>query len=144
MNSPIRSGAAGTRRRDVVRDARRGMTLVEIIVAMVLLTGVVLVLGGFTAKFAQANSQVHLLIAANEIAAQRLDAVRQQPTYGAVDLLKDSSTINYDFQNYIRQTVVRRVGGGTTDSVDYKLITVTVKAPGMRKIVSKSTAVAAF
>lgn len=144
MNSPLRSRAARGLPPVAVRDTRHGMTLVEIIVAMVLLTGVVLVLGGFTAKFSQANSQVHLVIAANEIAAQRLDEVRQQPTYGAVDLLKDSSTINYDFQNYARQTVVKRIGGGTTDSVDYKLVTVTVKAPGMKKIVSKSTAVAAF
>ena len=58
---------------------KKGMTLVEVIVAMMLLVGVVLVLGGFSAKFAQASNQAHLIVLANELAATRLDAVRQQP-----------------------------------------------------------------
>ena len=122
------------------------MTLIEIIVAMMILTGVVMMLGGFTAKFSHANSQAHLVIAANELASQRLDTIRQQATYGSIDLLKTSSpdTIKYDFMKFARQTTVLRIGGGVTDSVDYKLVTVTVTAPGMRKTVTKSTAIAAF
>jgi Tfp pilus assembly protein PilV len=123
---------------------RAGFSLVEVIVAMMLIIGVVLALGGFTAKFAQANSQAHLVIAANEITAQRLDEVRQQPTYSSIDLIKDSVNVTYDFQTFSRQTVVKRIGGAATDSVDYRLVTVTVRHPSMKKTVSKTTAVAAF
>lgn len=126
------------------RARRAGFSLIEVIVALMLLTAVVLALGGFTAKFAQANSQAHLVIAANEIAAQRLDEVRQQPTYAAIDLLKDSAGIRYDFQTFGRQTIVKRIGGATTDSADYRLVTVLVTHPSMKKMVSKTTAVAAF
>ncbi len=124
--------------------ARKGMTLVEVIIAMLLLTGVVLVLGGFSAKFAQASSQAHLVIGANEIAAARLDAVRQQPTYAAIDSLARTDTITSDFTKYTLRTQVVHIGGAVTDSVDYKIVSVTVSHPQMKKTVAKSTAVAVF
>ena len=45
---------------------RAGMTLVEVIVAMMLLVGVLFGLGGFMTKFAQASGQARLTITANE------------------------------------------------------------------------------
>ena len=141
--------SAATRRsrqpRGLLRGLRKkGMTLVEVIVAMMLLVGVVLVLGGFSAKFAQASNQAHLIVLANELAATRLDAVRQQPNYAAVDTLARTDTVNADFSWYAVKTQLVRIGGAPTDSVDYKLVTVTVTHPAMRKTVSKTTAVAAF
>jgi type II secretory pathway pseudopilin PulG len=132
--------------RTVTRGLRaKGMTLVEVIVAMMLLVGVVLVLGGFSAKFAMASNQAHLVVLANEMAATRLDAVRQQPSYLAIDtLVHANDSVKADASWYHLQTQVVRIGGATTDSVDYKLVTVTVTHPAMRKIVTKTTAVAAF
>jgi type II secretory pathway pseudopilin PulG len=125
--------------------ARKGMTLVEVIVAMMLLVGVVLVLGGFSAKFAQASNQAHLIVLANEIAAARLDVVRQQPTYVALDtLVVANDSVRADASWYKVQTQKTRIGGGVLDSVDYKMFTVTVTHPMMRKVVTKTTAVAAF
>lgn len=124
--------------------ARAGMSLVEVIVAMMLLVGVVLVLGGFSAQFARATSQAHLVITANELAATRLDAVRQQPNYVAIDSLVRTDTVKADFSSYAVRTQVQRVGGAPTDTIDFKLATVTVTHPGMKKIVTKTTAVAAF
>lgn len=123
---------------------RTGMTLVEVIVAMLLLVTVILVLGGFSAKFAQASGQAHLVVLANELAATRLDAVRQQPTYAAVDSLVRTDTVKSDFSSYTVKTQMVHVGGAVTDSVDYKIFTVTVTHPQMRKTVAKTTAVAAF
>jgi prepilin-type N-terminal cleavage/methylation domain-containing protein len=128
--------------------ARRGMTLVEVVVAMMILTGVLLVLGAFSARFSQATSQAHLVITANEIAASRLDEIRTQPTYGALDALTSASsgdTVLADNTRFTRVTTVRRVGGTkATDSVDYKLVTVTVNHPSMKRAVSKTSAMAAF
>lgn len=123
---------------------RMGMTLAEVIVAMAILTGVVLSLGAFMAKFSQASGQAHLLINANEIAAQQLDAVRTQPSYSAITLLAGSSSVKTDVTTFTVKTVVDRVGGSPTDTVDYKLVSVTVTAPSMRKKVTKTTAVAAY
>lgn len=123
---------------------RRGMTLVEVVVAMLLLTTVVLALGNFTARFAIASGQARLVIAANEIATMRLDAIRTQPTYSSIDLLADSVKVTRDFTDFGMRTTVLRVGGAPTDSVDYRLVTVSVTHPSMRRTVSKTTAVAAF
>lgn len=123
---------------------RSGMSLVEVIVAMMLLVGVVLVLGGFSAQFARATAQAHLVVLANELAAARLDAVRQQPSYAALDSLAKTDTVKADFSQYAVRTQLLRIGGGVTDSVDYKLVTVTVTHPAMKQTVRKTTAVAAF
>lgn len=123
---------------------RKGMSLVEVIVAMMLLVGVVLVLGGFSAQFARATAQAHLIVLANELAATRLDAVRQQPNYAAIDSLVRTDTVKADFSQYAVRTQMVKIGGAVTDTVDYKLVTVTVTHPAMKKVVTKTTAVAAF
>ena len=134
------------RRRPLIRGVRRdGMTLVEVIVAMMLLVGVILVLGGFSAKFAQATGQARLVVTANELASTRLDAVRQQPSYTAIDTLVRTDTgVKSDFTSFSVRTQIVRIGGNVTDSLDYKLVTVTVTHKAMRKSVIKTTAVAAF
>jgi type II secretory pathway pseudopilin PulG len=131
-------------RRATAQRRRSGMSLVEVIVAMMLLVGVVLVLGGFSAQFARATAQAHLVVLANELAASRLDAVRQQPTYAALDSLAKTDTVKADFSQYAVKTQLLRVGGAVTDTVDYKVVTVTVTHPAMKKTVTKTTAVAAF
>jgi prepilin-type N-terminal cleavage/methylation domain-containing protein len=147
--------ASGTRRvheaadaeRGVAR-ARRGMTLVEIIVAMLLLVTVVLALGAFTTKYAMASNQARLVITANEIASTRLDAVKQQPTYSAIDSMgtgrSRTDSVKKDFTWYYVTTLVQQNGGGLTDSTDYKNITVLVSHPGMKKVIYKTTNMAAF
>ena len=121
-----------------------GMTLVEIIVALVLLVTVILVLGAFNVRFAQATGQAHLVVIANQLAANRLDAVRQQPTYVSVDTLANTSTQQADFSTYSLKTQVVHIGGAITDTVDYKMVTVTVTHPSMRQTITKTTAIAAF
>ena len=133
-----------SRRRGKGARARRGMTLVEVVVAMMLLVSVVLVLGNFSMQFTRAAAQAHLVINANEAASTRLDAVKQQPTYAAIDSLARTDTVVSDFTKYARKTQVAHIGGAVTDSVDYKVITVTVTHPSMQKKVIKSTAVAVF
>ncbi|MEO8623636.1 MAG: hypothetical protein ABI625_21335, partial [bacterium] len=94
--------------------------------------------------FARATAQAHLIVLANELAATRLDAVRQQPTYAAIDSLVRTDTVKADYSSYAVRTQMIKIGGGVTDTVDYKLVTVTVTHPAMKKTVTKTTAVAAF
>jgi Tfp pilus assembly protein PilV len=123
---------------------RTGMTLVEVIVAMMLLVGVLFALGGFMAKFAQANSQAQFTLTANELAARRLDVVRSQPTYASLDTVANTTNVKSDFKTFAVKTAIKRIGGGALDSLDYKAVTVTVTHPSMKKDVAKTTAVAAF
>jgi prepilin-type N-terminal cleavage/methylation domain-containing protein len=126
------------------RGMRRGMSLVEVIMAMAILVGVILVLGGFSFKFARATGQAHLVITANEIAAARLDMVKQQQTYDAVGLLGPKDSVVYqNFTSFQLHTDVLQIGGPAATQ-DFRYVTVTVKHPSMTKVISKSTAIAAF
>jgi Tfp pilus assembly protein PilV len=120
------------------------MTLAEVMVAMMLLTTVMLALGAFTARFAMANGQARLIVAANEIAGTKLDAIHTQPTYVAIDALADSVLVRRDYTDFTVVTKVKRIGGTPSDSTDYRLMTVTVTHPAMKKSVMKTTAMAAF
>ena len=70
--------------------------------------------------------------------------MRQQPTYAAIDSLVGVFAVKSDFSVDTVRTQMIRIGGAITDSVDYKLVTVTVTHPAMRKTVTKTTAIAAF
>ena len=132
-------------RRAVATPARRGMTLVEVIVAMFILAGVILVLGGFSANFARANAEAHLVITAYELAAARLDETRNQSAYSLIESLAATEQVSADNTVFDSVTTIRRVGGDQpTDVEDYKLVTVTVTHPALRKVVSKTTAITAF
>jgi prepilin-type N-terminal cleavage/methylation domain-containing protein len=151
MSPRIQLPSRRRRRRDAAAvrlGARSGMSLIEVIVALLILTGVLLGLGGFTAKFAQASSQAHLVINANEIAARRLDAIRTQATYAALDTLtgSDSTSPNSraDYLQYVVKTLVKQTGGAIGDTIDYKAVTVTVTHKAMKKAVQKTTIMAAF
>lgn len=128
---------------------RAGMSLIEVVFAMLILTGVLLVLGNFSGQFARANGQAHLIISANEIAAARMDEIRTQPTYAALDTLATTpgkfDSMRVDNTTFLRFTRMKHVGGNaTSDSVDYKVMTVIVTHPSMKRTVAKTTAIAAF
>jgi hypothetical protein len=55
-----------------------------------------------------------------------------------------TDTVRADKLLYTVTTWSLRVGGTPTDLVDYKIVTVNVSYKQMRKVVTKSTAIAAF
>jgi prepilin-type N-terminal cleavage/methylation domain-containing protein len=134
-----------TRRRPAAMVPRRrsGMTLVEVIVSMMIMTGVLLALGRFTYQFSQSASQAHLVILANELAVNRLDEVRQQPNYTAVSAMAVPRTVTADNRTFSESTYVTRTGSATA-LTDYMTVTVVIRSPLLRKRISKTTAVAAY
>jgi Tfp pilus assembly protein PilV len=122
---------------------RSGMTLVEVIVSLMIMTGVLLALGRFTYQFSQSASQAHLVILANELAVNRLDEVRQQPNYTAVSAMAVPRTVTADNRTFSESTYVMRTGSATA-LTDYMTVTVVIRSPLLKKRISKTTAVAAY
>jgi Tfp pilus assembly protein PilV len=122
---------------------RSGMTLVEVIVSLMIMTGVLLALGRFTYQFSQSASQAHLVILANELAVNRLDEVRQQPNYTAVTAMAVPRTVTADNRTFSESTYVMRTGSATA-LTDYMTVTVVIRSPLLKKRISKTTAVAAY
>lgn len=125
------------------------MTLVEVLVAIVLLAGVLLSLGRFAGDLARTTGQARMTATATQLVADRLETVKGAPRYTAIESLYvlsgngNESNVS-GFKGYARQTLVMRVGGLPTDSIDFKIVTVTVSNGSLPKPVRKSTVIAPF
>jgi prepilin-type N-terminal cleavage/methylation domain-containing protein len=125
--------------------ARRGMTLVELIVAMSLLVGVLLAMAAFTASLARSTGDARLTATATQLVADRIETVKSAPRYAAIESLyvRSENAIGGS-PLFRRATAVRRVGGTPTDSIDYKIVTVEVTHPSLSRAVRKTTVIAPF
>jgi Tfp pilus assembly protein PilV len=127
------------------RPARAGITMVEVIMAIVILTVCLLSMGVFVGKFAKATRVMNTRNTASELVADRIEEVKGATRYGAVDSvyagLETSISGNPGFT---RRTIVQRVGGGAPDLDDYKIVTVVVTSPQLVNSSKKTTIIAAF
>jgi hypothetical protein len=124
---------------------RLGMTLVEVMIALVMLTSVLLGMGAFMAKYGRAVGQGSAKASARELVAERLEYVKGATRYSTIEATYgglESSIPGYP--GFTRRTLVLRVGGKPTDKFDHKVITVVVNGPGLDKPVKKTSVVSAF
>lgn len=124
---------------------RKGMTLVEVLVSLVLLAGVLLAMGRFSGTLARTTGMARLTATATQLVADRLETVKGVPRYTAIESLYVASEASLPgFDGFQRQTSVLRIGGTATDSVDYKIVTVQVSHSSLDRPVRKSTVIAPF
>jgi prepilin-type N-terminal cleavage/methylation domain-containing protein len=120
---------------------RRGMTLIEVLIALVILTGALLGMGMFITSFSHATSDGALSSVASDLVLDRLETIKGSNSYAALDGYVATELAIPGFAGYKRVTQVLRTLDGTQD---YKAITVTVSNPGLNSPVKKSTIIAAF
>ena len=128
------------------------MTLIEVIISVVILSGVLIGLSNFTRRFQHLSSNHDALAVASELATARLEAVRLHPTYSTIISTFDGSsetsattTANPSmarFPGYTRTTSVVRTG--PTTSADYVTVSVVVSNVSTGTSVTKSLVIAAF
>lgn len=127
------------------RAGERGMTLVEILVAMTILAVVLLGMGKFAFNFSRTERQGETRTVAVALADQRLSLIRATPNYAGMEanFAGTEATIP-GFPGYARTTVIVHTGGPRpTYDNDYKTITVTVTSPGLAAPVAETVVVAA-
>ena len=128
-----------------MRKPKKGMTLVEVVVAIGLLGGVLFGMSAFSLKLAQASTVARIRATASQLISDRLEQVKGAPRYTAIDTLFVNTELNASgFGGYTRQTWVSRVGGAPTDSIDYKLVTVEVRHAKLKTPMRKTTAIPPF
>lgn len=124
---------------------RRGMTLLEVLVAIVILVGPLLAIAAFSGKLARAVGENGVRTRASQLAVARIEEVKGATRY-------DSLALRYAGTEYAvpgapgfrRLTALRRVGGTGTAVVDYYVVTVEVSAAGLKRPVRKTTVVSNF
>jgi len=129
--------------RVVARHARRAMSLVETLVAIVIL-GTALI--GWASSWRSSPMPPRCRRCSNGTRPRdrphrlrrALADVRVDGFHGAIENIGIDSTV------YKRQTWVQHIGGGATDTMDYRTITVAVTLPTVTTPVRKTVIVAAF
>ena len=123
--------------------SQRGFTLIEIMIALVILTFVILGLGTATATALRVVTLSDRATAAIQLADGRIEEIQMDPNYNGLDTLYAGTESSFpDLPGYTRETVIVRVGGlGQTQ--DYKTVTVKVNGPGLSDPISRTITVAA-
>jgi Tfp pilus assembly protein PilV len=121
------------------------MTLIEVIIAMVLLSGSLLAMAAFMARYAKVTGSTVIRAEANELVADRLEEVKGALQYSTIESLyakTESSIPNHP--GFQRQTLVTRTGGVPAALYDYKTVTVIVTASALKNPAKKSTIISVF
>ncbi len=124
------------------------MTIIEVLFAIVILSGVMLALSRFGQEFSRATRNAANLAIASDLAALRIEAVRGHASYATLATTFNGSTetsaaaanpsmIGYD--GYTRATKAVRT---QNDSLDYVTVTVTVTASVLKVPMTKTAVIA--
>lgn len=125
-----------------MKRSERGFTLIEVMIAMVILTIAALSLMRMTAKMIRSVTDDRVRTLASASVDARIADVRSWPTYSTLDGKYAGTETNTPTAGLSRVTSIVRTGGlGQTN--DYKRITVTVSGTGLSSSVTRTITMAA-
>lgn len=112
--------------------AREGFTMVEVIVALLLMSVAILGLQLVAASMLRQTSASQVRLTASQLAEDRVDLIKLEPVYANLSNYAVVETDITGFPNYTRRTTLLARRDSTSNGItDYKRITVAVTAPGL-------------
>lgn len=127
------------------------MTIIEVMFAIVILSGVMLSLSRFGQSFTRAARNAANLTIASDLATARVEAARAHAAYATLvstfhNVVETSATSGANPSmagnpGYTRTTLAART---VTDTTDFVTVTVTVTAEVLAKPIAKTTLIGAF
>ena len=121
--------------------SRQGFTLIEVMIALVILSGVLLTLAASTTRYLSIIARNRIRIQSGAVADAQIAAVRVAPNYATLVTQFNGTLSNVPLTGYSRQTQVVRTGQGTT--ADRTGVIVTITGPNLPIPVIRYTTVAA-
>jgi hypothetical protein len=80
-----------------------------------------------------------------ELATDRIEAVKSATKYATIEALYTGTESSIaGFPGFTRQTLIQWIGGGASDLVDYKVVTVIVTGPALKSPIRKTSIIAEF
>lgn len=123
------------------RVARRGISILEVVIAISILGGSLLGMAEYGRRYARTNANSTTQNKALDLASARVERVKAERNYTSMDTLQATETSIVGYANYKRITKITRT---LNSQYDYKTVTVTVTHPAMPGSVKKTTAVSRF
>src|SRR6185369_12381746 len=115
--------------------------LVEVILAIVILSGTMLGLGNFARKFQSANSGSTSKTLASDLASQRIEEIRAYRTYSSIVSTYNASSEPFTsgvYTGLTRATTAVRCTSCPTATNDYVTVTVTVTGNDLAVAITKT------
>jgi prepilin-type N-terminal cleavage/methylation domain-containing protein len=124
---------------------RRGVTLIEIMISVVILTVVLLGMGRYMVSFSRTVRASESRTMAVALASARISEIRASPNYSGLETNYATTEATLTgFPGYSRVTTISHTGGPRpTYTNDYKTVTVEVNGPGLSAAIKKTIIVAA-
>ena len=131
-----------------VRLVRRGMTLIEVIIAIVILSGAMLGLANFGRLFQHNVSTTSGNTIASDLATQQIETVKAWRAYSTLIATYNNMTETFAgnpvYSGFTRTTKAVRCSGCPTATNDYITVTVTITGNNIPTPLAKTTIIAAF
>ena len=118
-----------------------GFTLVEVLIALAMLSVVLLAAAASTTKYLGVITRNRMRIQAAAVADAQIAKVRVSPAYDSLTVRFDSTRSGVPFAGYTRSTRIIRTGAGST--TDVTKIRVTVSGPELSSPVVRYATIAA-
>jgi Tfp pilus assembly protein PilV len=124
------------------------MTLIEVILAIVILSGAMLGLANFGRKFQHQTSDSTSQTLASDLATQRLEQIKGWRVYSTLastfNGVSETFASDATYRGFTRTTAAVRCSGCPTATNDYVTVTVTVTGNTLTTAIKKTTIIAAF
>ncbi len=128
----------------LTRRSDAGFTMVEVVIALVILATAVLGLAASASRLATSAATAELQALALEGVEDRLARVRLDPRYGGLDTLYAGVDVDlFGVEGLTRTTTVVHVQQSMPVALDYKRVSVSVTGPLITPPVSRQIIVAA-
>lgn len=119
----------------------RGFTLIEVMIALVILSGIVLSIGAGTGRYLSSITRSRIRIQAAAVADAQIASVRVYPDYATLVATFGGTVNGTPFAGYSRVTQLVRTGAGT--NADRTRVKVTVTGAQLATPVIRYTTIAA-
>lgn len=125
---------------------RKGFTLIELMVALIILGGVLLSTAEYFRRFSRTNGMTLLANTALDLATQRLEDIKVDRNYLTLGTTWIATEVNLSCLPASAGCFTRTTQGLRTNNAtnDHWHFTVTVTHPRMSKPITKTTAIARF
>jgi prepilin-type N-terminal cleavage/methylation domain-containing protein len=130
------------------RLTRHGMTLIEVMIAIVMLSGAMLSLARFGGKFEHTTATASDMSLASDLAVARIEQIKAYRIYTSLVATYNNTTETFVgdpvFNGFTRTTKVTRCAGCPTATNDYITVTATVSGRSLTAPIAKTTIIALF
>jgi prepilin-type N-terminal cleavage/methylation domain-containing protein len=130
---------------------RRGMTLIEVMIAIVIMSGAMIGLAKFGGQFEHTTASAGDMSLASDLATLRIEQIKSFRVYSTLVATYNSITETYPntdpvYNGFTRVTRVTRCNGCAPNppANDYTTVTVTVSGRSLVAPIAKTTIIAVF